>query len=114
MGSKRFLNDPRVASLNVGDVHFEQDFTDAMLLSNNKEVQSSGFGGAGGKKVGTEGCLTKHQLEHNVAILMDFYSFMSDSTVQEGRLVHFHLWQLIITRTVKARSKTALCHGWMR
>ena len=51
VGSKKFLNDPRVASLNDGDVCIEQDFTDAMLLTNMNEVQSSGFGGAGGKKL---------------------------------------------------------------
>ena len=51
VGSKKFLNDPIVASLNDGDVCIEQDFTNAMLLTNTNEVQSSGFGGAGGKKL---------------------------------------------------------------
>ena len=111
------MNDPRVDSLNVGDEHFEQDFTDSMQITNTNKVQSSGFGGVGGKKVGTEGCLTKLLLEHDVAVHMDFHSFMSDSTVQEGRMVNFHLQQLVQklkkTRKVKERNETALCHRWM-
>ena len=95
VGSKQFLNDPRVASSNVGDECFEQDFTDAMLITNTNEVQSSDFGGMGGKKVSIEGYLTKHLFKCDSAICMNFHSCMSDLTVQEARTVCYHLRELI-------------------
>ena len=95
VGSKQFLNDPRVDSLIVGNFYFEQDFTDAMLITNTNEVQSSGFGGVGGKKVSTEGYLTKNVSDYETAIHMNFHSCMSDSTVQEARTVCCHLRELI-------------------
>lgn len=40
---KRFLNDPRLEALNVGDVKLEHDFTNACQVVANNLVQSGGL-----------------------------------------------------------------------
>ena len=95
---KRFLNDPRLEALNVGDVKLEHDFTNACQVVANNQVQSGGFGGTSVKKVSIEGynCESHYYYGDCYILKLDFHSFLSDSSVQEARTVCYHLEQLIL------------------
>jgi len=95
--SKKFLNDPREKALDIFDILLNHDFTEAMVITHNNEVQSSHFG-ASSSKVSIEGytVLRKGKDQYDYVInLLDFHSFMSDNSVQEARTVFHHLEKLI-------------------
>ena len=95
--SKRFVNDLREAAiLNEHDIVITHDFTDAMCLTHNMETQSNSFGGNSSHKVGIEGYTVCYCAHYDYAIkLVDFHSFLSDSSIQEARTVMFHMEKLM-------------------
>ena len=87
---KRFLNDPREKVLDVLDILIAHDFTDALAIVHNNEIQSSHFGTS--CKVSIEGYSVLRKLKYDYAL--DFHSFLSDINIQEARTVYFHLDKL--------------------
>ena len=84
------MNDPRERALGLYDILISHDFTDAMVLVHNNEIQSSHFGGS--EKVSIEGYSVLRKLNYDFAL--DFHSFYSDNSIQEARTVLFHLQEL--------------------
>ena len=82
---KRFLNNPREKVLDVLDILIAHDFTDALAIVHNNEIQSSHFGTS--CKVSIEGYSVLRKLEYDYAL--DFHSFLSDNNIQEARTVYY-------------------------
>ena len=100
----RFILQFRLDAINPGDVVIEHDFTNAAVLTRQNETQATSFGGNSTSKVGIEGYSSySHGAgrfdaalgRFDAALLLDFDSFLSDSSVQETRTVFNHLYKLI-------------------
>ena len=110
--SKKFLNDPREKSLNVGDACIGHNFTDALIITPNNEAQSNSFAGISSKKVSIEGYTVVSHDSYDYVLKLDFHSFLSDSRIQEARTVLVHLTKLIdslIEEKKLTKGKRLLC-----
>ena len=87
---KRYLNDPREDALDMFNILIAHDFTDALAIIHNNEIQSSHFGAS--CKVSIEGYSVLRKLQCDYAL--DFHPFLSDNNIQEARTVLFHLEKL--------------------
>ena len=87
----------RLEAVNRGDVVIEHDFTNAAVLTRQNETQNTSFGGNSTSKVGMEGYSSySHEIGvFDAALLLDFDTFISDSSVQEARTVYNHMFKLI-------------------
>ena len=81
------MNDRREKTLGLYDILIIHDFTDAMVIVHNNEIQLSHFGG--NEKVSIEGYSVLRKLKYD--FVLDFHSFYSDNNIQEARTVLFHL-----------------------
>ena len=84
------MNDPRENALDVLDILIAHDFTDALAIVHNNEIESSHFGTS--CKVSIEGYSVLRKLKYDYAL--DFHSFLSDNNIQEARTVYYHLDKL--------------------
>ena len=91
---KRLLNSPRENVLDVldMDILIAHDFTDALAIVHNNEIQSSHFGASCKISISIEGYSVLRKLKYDYAL--DFHLFLSDNNIQEARTVLFHLKKL--------------------
>ena len=90
---KALTTDVRRKSLQQGEVCIGHDFTEALHITHNQEIQSSHFGGV---RVSIEGYLV-HYPEHvdGSSLLFDFHSFLTDEKTQMACTVHCHMIKLV-------------------
>ena len=85
--------DQRKASLRPGDVCIHHDFTEAITLVHQGEIQSNHFGG--NATVSIEG-YTAHYLDPvSQETKFDFHSYLSDDKTQIASTVHCHMTKLV-------------------
>ena len=74
---KIYTTDVRRQSLKDGEVCIQHDFTEALHVKHNQEIQSSHFGG--GVTVSIEGYTVHYPfLGDGESLVFDFHSFLSD------------------------------------
>ena len=79
--------------LDPGDVAIQHDFTEALQLIHNREVQSAHFGGS--VTVSIEGYTVHYRKEMYAELVFDFHSFLSDEKTQMACTVHNHMTKLV-------------------
>ena len=97
---KKFVLDVRKQCVKPGSVVIEHDFTEALTIRHNQEIQLAHFGG--GIQVSIEG-FTVYYPDPNDPVpcssnprTCDFHSFLSDDTTQLASTVYFHMNLLIV------------------
>jgi hypothetical protein len=75
------------------DVNMQHDFTEALAITYNEEIQSKHFGVS--VTVSIEGYTCHyHQSETDPTLILDFHSFLSDDTTQMASTVYCHMEKL--------------------
>jgi len=93
---KVFTTDVRRRSLQQGEVSIHHDFTEALHVKHNEEIQSKHFGG--GVTVSIEGYTVHYpNFMDGSSLVFDFHSFLSDDKTQMAKTVHWHMDQVIST-----------------
>ena len=90
---KAFTTDVRRQYLQQGEVSIHHDFTEALHVKHNEEIQSKHFGG--GVTVIIEGYTVNYNFMDGSSLVFDFHSFLSDDKTQMANTVHRHMDQLI-------------------
>ena len=92
--SKAYTTDVRRRSLQQGEVAIGHDFTEALCIVHNEEIQSKHFGG--GVRVSIEGYTVHYpSFMDGSSLVFDFHSYLSDDTTQMACTVHCHMIKLI-------------------
>ena len=92
--SKKFIIYVRQNSLRSGDVALQHDFTEALAITHNEEIQSKHFGGS--VTVSIEGYTCHYRrTETDPKMILDFHSFLSDDTTQMASTVYCHMGKLL-------------------
>ena len=92
--SKACTTDVRRRSLQQGEVSIGHDFTEALCIVHNEEIQSNHFGG--GVRVSIEGYTVHYpSFMDGSSLVFDFHSFLGDDTTQMTSTVHCHMIKLI-------------------
>ena len=94
MHAKSNTVDVRQQSLRPGEVAIQHDFTEALTLKHNEEIQSKHFGDS--TTVSIEGYTCHYKKPGNEDITFDFHSYYSDEKTQRACTVYFHMNQLAI------------------
>ena len=91
---KKFVTGVRRQAVKAGSVAIQHDFTEALKIEHQKEVQAMHFGG--NVSVSIEGC-TCHfpSPDDETKILFDFHSFLSDDLQQTASTVDNHMKKLV-------------------
>ena len=92
--SKAHMTNPRHESLktDLGEVATIRDFAEALSLEHNQAIQSDHWGV--GWKVSMEGVAVYFPM-HGVDPIIDFHTYLSDSTDQSSATVYNHMTKLV-------------------
>ena len=93
---KKFVTNVRRACVQSGSIAIQHDFTEALKIQHQKEIQSQHFGG--NVSVSIEGYTVHYPDPHAVdgsITIFDFHSFLSDDKQQMAATVDNHMSKLI-------------------
>ena len=93
---KTYVSDVRQTTLRSNECALQHDFTEALGIKHNQEIQSSHFGGS--LTVSIEGYTCHYRSNgEDSPLKCDFHSYMSDESTQNSATVYCHMTKLCNT-----------------